>query len=451
MSHKLKCRELLQLSAVWITAISVAIFRMSCGPIEGRFAKMSGKFKNRESFHLCAVLVAAISLAMFSISFSLIEKIYKFFARFSTLPIAEFLINLGFLSLAGLLWLTYRRWKEASERRAELEKIVDSISPDVLIVVDPFRNILMCNRSIVRVFGYSPEEVINQKTELLYSDRRSDPGKGCEIFEALKMEGFHIGLAMGKKKNGETIPLEIITGRLSAGDGAVLLLRDITERKRAEDALRESEALIRATLDTTADGILVMNGNGQATHINARFMQMWGISEKHIETKEEKKLFDTMTDQLQVSGPFLSKIKMPPRTSQENHDTLFLKDGRILEWYLRPLIQNGKTTGRVLSFRDVSDRKKAEQERMERERLEVILEMGGAISHKFNQPLQSVSGFSDLLMMETKEGDTVYQYAKAIQDQVHRMGELTKKMLEIKDRHQGSACLDMGSNHVGKP
>ncbi len=202
---------------------------------------MSHKLKNREFFHLCAVLVAAMTLAMFSISFSLIDRIYRFFAAFSSLPIAEFLINVGFLTLMGLLWLTYRHWREVSEKRAELEKIVDSISPDVLIVVDPSRNIVRCNRSIERVFGYSPDEVINQKTETLYHDRRSNPGIGYEIFEALKKEGFHIGLATGKRKTGETMPLEIITGRLRAGNGAVILIRDITERKQVEEELLKAK------------------------------------------------------------------------------------------------------------------------------------------------------------------------------------------------------------------
>jgi PAS domain S-box-containing protein len=408
------------------------IFRISFKMIEGSFAGMSLKFKNGELFHLSTILIAAIALAMFSISFSLIDRIYDFFAMFSALPIAEFLINVGFLTLMGLLWLTYRQWRQALKRKAELTNIIDSIGPDVLIVVDPYRNIVMCNRSMKRMFGYSPDEVISQKTEVLYSDRRSDPRKGCEIFEALKRDGFHIGLATGEKKNGETISLEVITGRLREGDGAVLLLRDITERKSAEDALRESEGLVRATLNSTGDGILVVNQKGQVTHVNARLTEMWRIPSEPIETKDDKKLLDSLIDRLQGSGSFLSKFQTLYTTTQEDHDTLVLKDGRTFEWYSCPLIRNDKVTGRVWSFRDVTDRKRGEQERMERARLESIIEMGGTITHEFNQPLQSVSGFSDLLMMETKEGDSVHGYAKAIQDQIHRMGELTKKILDKK-------------------
>jgi PAS domain S-box-containing protein len=134
----------------------------------------------------------------------------------------------------------------AYKKKEELRNIIESINPDLLLVVDINRNIVMCNSSVKRMFGYSANEVVNQKTDMLYFDRRIDPTKRHEIFEVLKQEGFHLGLATGTKKNGETMPLEIISGRLSSGDGAVLLLRDITERKHAEDQKDEAIAANRA-------------------------------------------------------------------------------------------------------------------------------------------------------------------------------------------------------------
>jgi signal transduction histidine kinase/CheY-like chemotaxis protein len=96
------------------------------------------------------------------------------------------------------------------------------------------------------MFGYSVNEVVNQKTDMLYFDRRSDPTKRHERFEGLKQEGFYLGLATGKRKDGELIPLEIISGRLSSGDGAVLLLSDITERRQAENQKDAAIAANRA-------------------------------------------------------------------------------------------------------------------------------------------------------------------------------------------------------------
>jgi PAS domain S-box-containing protein len=196
--------------------------------------------------NLCIVSIISVVWAIYSISISLIDRIRESIERFSSLPLAEFLINFGFLYMVGLIWLTHRRWKKAHRKKEELQNIIESINPDLLLVVDLDRNIVMCNSSVKRMFDYSVNEVVNQKTDMLYSDRRSDPTKRHEIFEVLKQEGFHLGLATGIKKNGETVPLEVISGRLSSGDGAVLLLRDITERRQAEDQKDAAIAANRA-------------------------------------------------------------------------------------------------------------------------------------------------------------------------------------------------------------
>jgi PAS domain S-box-containing protein len=98
----------------------------------------------------------------------------------------------------------------------------------------------MSNASVKRVFGYEVDEVINKKPDFVYFEVYSKELQGYEMHYALENMGFHIGLATGKKKNGDTFPLEIVTGNRSDNNGAVLLLRDITERKRAEKALQRS-------------------------------------------------------------------------------------------------------------------------------------------------------------------------------------------------------------------
>lgn len=186
------------------------------------------------------IIVTAITLflPLFSMYIHLSERLYDFSTNYELLGVTEYLINFCFLYLSGLLYLTYRRWLKAEKKRKELENIIDSINPDVLIVVDQRRKIIVCNNTMQRMFGYNVDEAVQQTTDFLYFDRRSyHEDNKREIYEILEKEGFHIGLATGKKKSGETFPLEIITGSLSGEQGAVLLLRDITIRKEAEDAL----------------------------------------------------------------------------------------------------------------------------------------------------------------------------------------------------------------------
>ena len=139
------------------------------------------------------------------------------------------------------------------------------------------------------------------------------------------------------------------------------LSRLITERKKAEKALRESEELLRATVESTADGILVVDENGQVTHTNKRFAQMWEIPDELIRIREDKKLLDFVLGQLKEPEVFLSKVQVLYKTSDEDFDVLNFKDGRVFERFSSPLIRDGQIAGRVWSFRDITDRKSAER------------------------------------------------------------------------------------------
>ena len=139
------------------------------------------------------------------------------------------------------------------------------------------------------------------------------------------------------------------------------LSRLITERKKAEKALREGEELLRATVESTADGILVVDEKGQVTHTNKRFAQMWQIPDELIRTREDKKLLDFVLGQLKKPEVFLSKVQALYKTPDEDFDVIDFKDGRVFERFSSPLIRDGQIAGRVWSFRDITDRKRAER------------------------------------------------------------------------------------------
>ncbi len=152
-----------------------------------------------------------------------------------------------------------------------------------------------------------------------------------------------------------------------------LLMKEIVERKRVEGALRESEALLRATLEATADGILVVDEAGRVTLSNNRFAEMWSIPEELIATRDDEKLLQYVLDQMEDSDAFLKKVQELYESDGESFDILLFKDGRIFERYSSPLIREGKVNSRVWSFRDITERKKAEEElKMRTEELEMF-------------------------------------------------------------------------------
>jgi len=167
----------------------------------------------------------------------------------------------------------------------------------------------------------------------------------------------------GLTKDGREIELEAsVTYLENSGKVTVLgILHDISERKRAEAAIKEHQALLTATIESTADGILVVNRKGEVTHYNDRFAKMWQVPKKLLKTKEDDELLNYVLDQLSDPKQFLQKVQKLYKTDKTDLDTLSFKDGRSFEWYSCPLMQEGQITGRVWSFRDVSDQKRAEK------------------------------------------------------------------------------------------
>jgi PAS domain S-box-containing protein/putative nucleotidyltransferase with HDIG domain len=212
---------------------------------------------SREAYHLVFILIVAFLMALFSVSINLLDNLYWFFKDYAYFPLIEFLVHTIFLTLCGMMWLTYRRWRRAERKRAELENMIDSISSDVIMVVDRDDRVVRSNASLKRIFGYQPDEILGRRTEQLF---RASPDPAGDIPSApgeIRTGGFAVTMATGRFKDGHEIPLEVVTGKLTTGQGAVLLLRDISERVAAEAQLRNSYRKLQELLEETVN-ILAM-------------------------------------------------------------------------------------------------------------------------------------------------------------------------------------------------
>jgi PAS domain S-box-containing protein len=168
-------------------------------------------------------------------------------------------------------------------------------------------------------------------------------------------------------------------------DGFNEMLRQIQERdealqkshieleKRVAERTEEvvnSLSLVRATLESTTDGILATDRDGRVTSFNEKFVKMWQIPLEVLSMEETQKMAEAVSPQLIDPQQFLSKISLVyAEPEKESFDIIEFKDGKIFERYSKLQRVADKCVGRVWSFRDITERKRSEVELEENRRL----------------------------------------------------------------------------------
>ncbi len=130
---------------------------------------------------------------------------------------------------------------------------------------------------------------------------------------------------------------------------------DISQAVRIREQLAEREALLRATLNATNDGILVISESGKLLTANRRFQELWRIPDAILANGEDDKLMACVLNQLSDANAFVAEVQRLYGSEETSFDKLKFKDGRIYERFSEAL-QLGDARARVWSFRDVTAR-----------------------------------------------------------------------------------------------
>jgi PAS domain S-box-containing protein len=317
-----------------------------------------------------------------------------------------------------------------------LENLINYANAPI-IVWDPEFRITLFNRAFEHLTDWTAAEVIGQPFEILLP-------RGCmaEVMELIRKtvtgerwESVEIPILHRKGgirtvlwnsssiygADGKTIVSIIAQGqditdrkkieseyRLRASEYAkmnVALEEEVRQRKESDATLKKTLSLLNASLESTADGICVVDQLGTITGYNQNFMSMWDIPSVLLESGENEKVINSVLPQLKDPKGFLASIReLRTNPGRESFDMIEFADGKIFERYSKPQKIGDSVVGRVWSYRDITDRKHAEQKLVASlQEKEVLLR---EIHHRVKNNLQLISGLLDMTRMRTGDEST---------------------------------------------
>ncbi len=200
----------------------------------------------------------------------------------------------------------------------------------------------------------------------------------------------------------------------------------VGERNKTEEALRKSEERLETLLHSIPVGIMILDSETQeivdanpkaslmiGTPLNRfigsqynNFISL-GVKETYPDTDFGESLGNSECELLNAKGESVPILKTVIPVQIDDKELI------------------------IVCFVDITDRKKAEEQLRQHEKLQGVIELAGGVCHELNQPLQAISGYSEILMMRLEEDNPIYDNIQSIKGQIDRMRDITKKLMSI--------------------
>jgi PAS domain S-box-containing protein len=317
-----------------------------------------------------------------------------------------------------------------------LENLINFANAPIM-VWDPQFRITLFNRAFEHLTGRNAMEVLGKQLDILLPEhylteamdliRKTMEG---ERWESVEMPILHkngeIRTVLWNSAaifgaDGKTIVATIAQGqditdrkkieskyRLRASEYAkmnVALEEEIRQREESDAKLKKTLSLLNASLESTADGIYVVDQQRKITSYNQNFVTMWNIPGDLLKSGNSEAVAHYVLPQLKDPDGFLSNLTdLRSHPGRESFDMIEFADGRIFERYSKPQRIGDSIVGRVWSFRDITDRKHAEENLVASlQEKEVLLR---EIHHRVKNNLQLISGLLDMTRMRTGDEST---------------------------------------------
>jgi two-component system cell cycle sensor histidine kinase/response regulator CckA len=356
--------------------------------------------------------------------------------------------------------------------------LIHNIS-DIVALIDPEGIVRFVNPRMEIVLGYSANDVLGRNIfDFIHPE---DVQRATlEFSETIQRQGENVPSVLRLRDvTGAWVPFEIIANnqlRDPEIQGVIFTARDVRYREEVEVAIRSANvdmqeraedrtselakrnaalrienqsrlqtekqlqqaiSLLNATLDATADGILVVATDGKVVSCNQRFLEMWGIDCRSTIGHRDEELLKLALPQLQDSAQFLTKVKeLYSNPEATSFDVLQMKDGRIFERYSQPQRTGERVVGRVWSFRDITQARNLEHELRQSQKMEAVGRLAGGVAHDFNNLLMLMSGYLSQLANDSALAGGHKSVVEQLLATTKRGAALTRQLLAFSRKDQ---------------
>jgi len=309
-------------------------------------------------------------------------------------------------------------------------------APEGIVLLDNEEIILRVNNEFLTLFGYSKEEVLGKLLNpLIVPEEYKEEG---ENLTRIAKGGKKINVeSIRKRKDGTLINVSILGAPVNLGRnkiGVFAIYRDITDRKNHERALRNSEEKYRLVVENAREAIVIAQ-DGVLKYANPKASQIMGCK---VEELLERPFIDFIhpQDREMVYQNYLKRIR-GEKVLNNYTFRIINSEGNILFVQLSAVLISWENRPATLNFLiDITEKEKAEQnlrkkeeELLQTNKMDAIGRLAGGIAHDFNNLLTAITGYTDILMMNSNLDNTSIEYLGEIKKAADRAATLTKQLL----------------------
>jgi len=325
---------------------------------------------------------------------------------------------------------------EIIRTKDQLTAIINSATGFYIATSDLEGAITSWNKGAELITGYTEDEAVGR---INFAQVVSEEAVKSGLFEKTMKEILEKGSFKGeinlRRKNGEAFPAYVSAAQLKDESGSLMgmlaIVQDITERKRAEEKIKQAAEEWKVTFDSIVDLVSIHDKDFKLVRANKAYADVFKMKPGELIGKTCYEVFHGTKEPPPYCPHKQTLETKKPHTAEFFEPHL----GAYFEFSTSPMFnEKGEVTGSVHIVKDITERKQAEEKLIVTDRLASVGELASGIAHELNNPLTGVIGFSELLL-EKDIPDEIREDIKIIYSEAQRTAAVVKNLLTFARKH----------------